>query len=179
MLEVITRRRNTVVPFDHYRKLVWDSPHFSPANLRTNLSNLRRRINVDPATFNIRAIPDLGYILQDHNWVTEATSIPLVKDGTLRYYPDTRDFAANGQIVPLTKTEAQIVQTLAKSIGNPVRHHHLNLHGHNDRHSKDSTAVHIHRLNKKLSIHGVSIKSVPNIGYTLNVDSTKTSSVSQ
>lgn len=167
VLEVITRQKNTVIPYDHYRKLVWDSPHYTPANLRTNLSNLRKRIGADPATFNIRAIPDLGYILQDHNWEIEATSVPLVEDGTLRYYPDTRDFAANGQIVPLTKTEAKIVQTLARSIGSPVRHHHLSLHGHNDRHSKGSIAVHIHSLNKKLSIHGVSIKSVKDIGYTL------------
>lgn len=179
ILEVITRRPNTIITPHSYCKLAWDEPYYDPSNLRPHLTKLRKQISADPATFIIRAIPDLGYILQDHNWTTEATSIPLIANGTIRYYPDTRDFAANGDIVPLTKTEARIVQTLAKSIGNPVRHHHLNLHGHSDRHSKGSTAVHIHRLNKKLSKHGVSIKSVLDIGYTLSVDSLKTGNESQ
>ncbi len=180
VLEVITRRANMVIPHESYCELVWDSPHYEHTNLKPHIANLRQQTDdVGPGVFNIRLIPDLGYVLQDHNWESVAESIPLTEDGTIRYYPDTRDFTANGSIVPLTKTEAKIVQTLAKSIGNPVRHHHLSLHGHSDRHSKGSTAVHIHRLNKKLSMHGVSIKSVLDIGYTLSVDSLKTGNESQ
>ncbi len=174
ILEVITRRPNIVIPPDSYCELVWDSPHYEPSNLRPHITNLRQQLNADPTIFSIRAIPDLGYILQDHNWEIEAESISLTENGTMRYYPHTRDFAANGMLVPLTQTEAQIVQTLARSIDKPVHTHRLNSNGYHDKHSRRSTAVHIHRLNKKLSEHGVSIKSVGNTGYTLTLDSLKT-----
>ena len=170
ILEVITRQPNVLIPYDSYCKLAWDQPYYDPSNLKTHLTKLRRQINADPTTFSIRAIADLGYILQDHNWHDEAVSVQLIEQNSLKYYPDTREFTANGNIVPLTETEAKIVQTLAKSIGRPVRHHHLNLHGHNDRYSGNSTRVHIHRLNKKLGKHGVSIKSIKNEGYVLKVD---------
>ena len=106
-LEVITRRPNTVITPHSYCKLAWDEPYYDPSNLRPHLTKLRKQISADPATFIIRAIPDLGYILQDHNWATEATSIPLIANGTIRYYPDTRDFAANGDIVPTNQNRGQ------------------------------------------------------------------------
>lgn len=175
VLEVITRRANTVISPRSYCELVWDSPHYDHTNLKPHIANLRQQIDdVDPRAFNIRLIPDLGYVLQDHNWENVAESIPLTEDGTIRYYQGTRDFVANGDIVPLTRAEAKIFQALAKPIGKSVvRHHHLSSNGHNDRHSRYSTAVRVHGLNKKLSKHGVSIKSVKDIGYILYMDSLK------
>src|SRR3990170_6457893 len=112
ILEVLTRQANRLVPHDRLCESVWESPYYEPPNLSPHISKLKKAIKANSPRFNIRSIPGSGYILKDHNWSDVAEYVRIDEDGAIKYFPHTRDLDLSEVSVPLTETEARIVQTL-------------------------------------------------------------------
>jgi two-component system response regulator TctD len=89
--------------------------------------------------------------------------------GPLEFETNTRQFLLEGEALSLTKREHAVLEALILAPGRVVSKAALTetAFGIDDRATSNAVEIYVHRVRKKLEGHGVAIRTLRGLGYTL------------